>query len=161
MRREYGWPLAELGTIRLRRGDLAGAEDAFLAADALAWPPQPGLALLRLAQGRLLTAVELIADAVAHPPQIPWKERPPSGDLRLAPLLDAQSEIAAAAGDAGTCAQASEELGRIARAYPSRGSGAVATLARARAALLGGDLEEARDLASAGVTPQWWAEYSR
>jgi len=151
MRREYGWPLAELGTIRLRRGDLAGAEDAFLAADALAWPPQPGLALLRLAQGRIQTAVELIADAVAHPQEIPWKERPPSGDLRLAPLLDAQSEIAAAAGDARTCVHASAELARIARAYPSRGSAAVAALAGARAALLTGDLEEARDLASAAA----------
>ena len=27
MRREFGWPLVELGTIRLRRGDLAGAEE--------------------------------------------------------------------------------------------------------------------------------------
>src|SRR5680860_577547 len=32
LRRELGWPLAELGQIRLRRGDDAGAEEAFLAA---------------------------------------------------------------------------------------------------------------------------------
>jgi tetratricopeptide (TPR) repeat protein len=156
MRREYGWPLVELGTIRLRRGDLAGAEDAFLQADALAWPPQPGLALLRLAQGRIETAMELIADAVAHPPEIPWKERPPSGDLRLVPLLDAQSEIAAAAGDARTCAHASAELARIARAYPSRSLEALAALAEARAALLAGDLECARELGSAAA--QAWGE---
>ena len=34
MRREFGWPLAELGNIRLRKGDLAGAEEAFAAAHA-------------------------------------------------------------------------------------------------------------------------------
>src|SRR5680860_1172989 len=32
MRREFGWPLAEFGTIRLRRGDLTGAAEAFAAA---------------------------------------------------------------------------------------------------------------------------------
>jgi branched-subunit amino acid aminotransferase/4-amino-4-deoxychorismate lyase len=31
LRRELGWPLSELGRIRLRRGDLEGAEEAFLA----------------------------------------------------------------------------------------------------------------------------------
>ncbi len=51
MRREFGWPLVELGNIRLRRGDLLGAEEAFLGAHERAWSPHPGLALLRLAQG--------------------------------------------------------------------------------------------------------------
>ena len=37
MRREYGWPLVELGMIRLRKGDLAGAEDAFVVAERIAW----------------------------------------------------------------------------------------------------------------------------
>lgn len=32
MRREYGWPLTELGNARLRKGDFPGAEEAFLAA---------------------------------------------------------------------------------------------------------------------------------
>ena len=51
MRREFEWPLAELGTIRLRKGDLAGAEEALLAAHKHAWSPHPSLALLRLEQG--------------------------------------------------------------------------------------------------------------
>ena len=97
MRREFGWPLVELGTIRLRKGDLVGAEEAFVAAHRHAWTPHPGLALVRLAQGDVHAAAELIADAIAHPFDIPSKERPPFGDLRLAPLLDAQVEIAAAA----------------------------------------------------------------
>ena len=46
MRREFGWPLTELGNIRLRKGDLAGAEEAFLAGprqlvDATAGPCAP------------------------------------------------------------------------------------------------------------------------
>ena len=106
MRREFGWPLAELGNIRLRRGDLAGAEEAFLAAHSHAWSPQPGLALLRLAQGDTAGAAALIADAIAHPIDIPSKERPPFGDLRLAPLLDAQTEIAFAASDIDTAERA-------------------------------------------------------
>jgi hypothetical protein len=147
MRREYGWPLVELGTIRMRKGDLVGAEEAFLAADALAWSPQPGLALLRLAQGDAPTAAALIADAIAHPADIPWKERPPRSELRLAPLLDAQAEIAVASGNAGACAAAAERLGLIARDYPSRGLAASAALAQARAALLGGDHAASRGLA--------------
>ena len=41
----------EIGEIRLRRGDLQAAEDAFARAHEMGRPPQPGLALLRLAQG--------------------------------------------------------------------------------------------------------------
>jgi hypothetical protein len=112
MRREFGWPLVELGNIRLRKGDLAGAEEAYLAAHDHAWSPQPGLALVRLAQGDLEGASALIADAIAHPFDVPSKERPPFGDLRLAPLLDAQAEIAAAAGDAGGRPDARRRSGR-------------------------------------------------
>jgi hypothetical protein len=156
MRREFGWPLVELATIRLRRGALARAEEAFTAAHALAWSVQPGLALLRLAQGDVRAAAELIADAISHPDDTPWKERPPVGDLRLAPLLDAQAEIAAAAGDVVTARSASARLTDIARRYPSRGLTASAALASARAALLGEDAAEARRLAlqAAGM----WAE---
>ena len=47
MRRELGWPLNELGRIRLHRADIAGAEEAFLAAHHAGWDPQPGLALVQ------------------------------------------------------------------------------------------------------------------
>jgi len=39
MRREFGWPLVELGNIRLRAGDLDGAEQAYSEASRLAWSP--------------------------------------------------------------------------------------------------------------------------
>ena len=119
MRREFGWPLVELGNIRLRRGDLAGAEEVFLAAHERAWSPHPGLALLRMEQGDLEGAATMIADAIAHPYEIPSKMRPPFGDLRLAPLLDAQAAIAEANGDAVTTRRAADALAAIAAAYPS------------------------------------------
>src|SRR5215211_6183279 len=50
LRRELGWPLSELGRIRLRKGDVEGAERALLAAHRAGWDPQPGLALVRLVQ---------------------------------------------------------------------------------------------------------------
>lgn len=155
MRREYGWPLVELGNIRLRRGDLAGAGAAFQSAQDLAWSAQPGLALLRLAQGDVSSASALIADAIAHPANLPWKERPPSGDLQLAPLLDAQAQIAAAAGDKSTCERAAGELARIASSYPSRGLAATALLAQARALVLASNAADAHRLALEAA--QEWA----
>jgi tetratricopeptide (TPR) repeat protein len=139
MRREFGWPLAELGNIRLRRGDLEGAEEAFLAAHHHAWSPYPGLALLHLAQGRIDAAQMEIADAIEHPIDMPSKERPPMGDLRLAPLLDAQAELAYAAGDMPTVEFAAGALRAIADRFPSRALEAQAALAAARALLLRGD----------------------
>lgn len=46
-----GPALRELGTVRLRRGDLAGAEEAFGRALEFGTDPQPGLARLRAARG--------------------------------------------------------------------------------------------------------------
>ncbi len=139
MRREYGWPLTELGTIRLRRGDLPGAEEAFLEAYEHGWSPQPGLALLRLAQGDVATAAALVADALDNPVAVPSKEEPPYGPLRCAPLLAAQAEIASAAGDADLASVAAAALSGIAATYRSPALAASAALARGRAALASGD----------------------
>jgi tetratricopeptide (TPR) repeat protein len=154
MRREFGWPLVELGNIRLRRGDLAGAEEAYLEAHEHAWSPQPGLALLRLAQGDTETASVMIADAIEVPFDIPSKERPPFGDLRLAPLLDAQAEIGFAAADADTVRHAAGHLADIASRYPGRVLRSWATLAAARANLLDGDTAGAIERCSA-VASAW------
>ena len=113
MRREYGWPLVELGNIRLRRGDLVGAEEAYLEAHDHAWSAQPGLALVRLAQGDLAAAAAMVRSEIDHPTQLPWKERPPFGDLRLVPLLAARSEIADAGGDRESAGAAAEALTAI------------------------------------------------
>lgn len=143
MRREFGWPLTELGNIRLRKGDLAGSEEAFIAAHRNSWMPQPGLALLRLFQGDVAAATALINDAIEHPFDVPSKERPPYGGLRKAPLLDAQVEIAVAAGDLDTARGAADKLLAIADTFQSRAISAAAALAQGRAALAEGDSRQA------------------
>lgn len=143
MRREYGWPLVELGNIRLRRGDLAGAEEAFLEAHARAWCAQPGLALLRLAQGEPAEAAAMIRAELTHPTDVPWKERPPFGGLRAVPLLVAQAQIAEHVGDAAAAAAAATELAAVHATYPSDGLRAAVRLAEAQAALLAGDADRA------------------
>lgn len=144
LKREFGWPLTELGRIRLRRGDLAGAEAAFLSAHAAGWDPQPGLALVRLAQGEHAAAVALIRHALEHPMDVPSKELPPNTELRRAPLLDAQVEIEVAAGDLARAQSAAEELTRIAATFQSAALAASATLARARVQLARGEWTGAR-----------------
>lgn len=156
MRREFGWPLAELGTIRLRKGDLAGAEEAFRAAHEHVWCPHPGLALVRLAQGDLVAATTLIAEAISHPFNAPSKERPPFGDLALAPLLEAQVEIAAAAGDMDTARRSTDALGAIADRYGSPWLFASVMLAKARTDLLAGDADDA--VKASGSAASAWAE---
>lgn len=151
MRREFGWPLVELGNIRLRAGDLEGAEEAFLAAHEHAWSPQPGLALIRLARGEVEEAATMLADAVERPDQIPSKERPPFGPLRLAPLLDAQAEVAFAGIDRPTLERTAAELRAVADAYRGPMLGSAALLAEARLALLSGEPEEAATASAQAV----------
>jgi len=143
LRRELGWPLGELGRIRLRRGNLAGAEAAFEAADRAGWDPQPGLALVRLAQGRREDAGLMIQEALDHPQPIPSKEWPPNTDLRRAPLLDAQVTISLAIGDITRASVAVDELVTVARKYESRALTAGAVLAHGELGLATGNASEA------------------
>ncbi|UZD66735.1 hypothetical protein [Marinobacter sp. AN1] len=156
MRREFGWPLTELGNSRLRKGDFVGAEEAFLAAHQNAWLPQPGLALLRLAQGRVDEAASMIETALEHPFDIPSKERPPSGSLQRAPLLDAQVVIALAAGKFDDAHAAATELAAIAEKYQSRTLKNAALAAAGRLALRDGRANDAIRLLTEAVME--WAE---
>ena len=139
LRRELGWPLNELGRIRLHKGDVAGAEEALLAAHRAGWDPQPGLALVRLAQGDAAAAAIAIRDALAHPGRLPWKERPPHSDLQRVPLLEAQVEIALAVGDGDRARSASDELELIAERFENQSLAAAAALDRGRVGLADGD----------------------
>lgn len=97
----------EIGEIRRRLGDFAAAEEAYATADELGRLPQPGLALLRLAQGKVDAAVAGITRAlneIAEP-------------LARVRNLPAQVEIALAADDVVTARAAAEELERIVDAY--------------------------------------------
>jgi len=143
LRREMGWPLSELGRIRLRKGDVDGAEEALLAAHRVGWESQPGLALVRLARGELAAAAVAIRDALERPSRVPSKELPPDTALQRAPLLDAQVEIELAGGDLGRARAAAEELERVAGRFQSTALVAGATLARGRVRLAEGDAAEA------------------
>src|SRR5258706_5181591 len=132
LRREFGWPLTELGRIRLRRGDMQGAEEAFLEAHEVGWDPQPGLALVHLARGDTALASASIREALDRPSRIPSKEFPPNTELRRAPLLEAQVEIEIATGDVDRAHSAADELGRVAASFQSNALAASAGLAGGR-----------------------------
>ena len=144
LRREFGWPLTELGRIRFRKGDIEGAEEAFLAAHEAGWDPQPGLALVHLARGDVARAAASIHEALERPSTIPSKEFPPNTELRRAPLLEAQVEIEIAAGDLVQARSAAEELGRVAALFQSKAFGASASLAHGRVRLAEGHPSAAR-----------------
>jgi tetratricopeptide (TPR) repeat protein len=143
LRREMGWPLSELGRIRLRKGDIDGAEEALLGAHRVGWEPQPGLALVSLARGDFAAAAGAIRDALEHPSRVPSKERPPDTELQRAPLLDAQVEIEIAGGDLDRARAAAGELERVAARFQSKALVAGATLARGRVRLAEGDAADA------------------
>jgi class 3 adenylate cyclase len=97
----------EIGEIRRRRGDFAAADEAFRTANELGRSPQPGLALLRLAEGKVESAVAGITQALAEI-QAP---------LERVRALPAQVEIAIAAGDLEAAHAAAEELQEIVDSY--------------------------------------------
>jgi class 3 adenylate cyclase len=98
----------EIGEIRLRMGDLVEAEEAFRQAHELGRQPEPGLSMLRLAQGNTESARSSINRAV---------EDDSLDDLRRARLLPAQVEIALAAGDVDSAHSAAASLESLAERF--------------------------------------------
>jgi class 3 adenylate cyclase len=124
----------ELGEVRLRLGELAQAEQAFREADEFGRTPEPGLSLLRLAQGNALGAFTSIRraaddDSLSLPAQ--------------ARLLPAAVEIAAAAGETEQAAGYAERLGSIADVYDTSALRASAAFARGQVALARGEADAA------------------
>jgi class 3 adenylate cyclase len=97
----------EIGEIRRQRGDFAGAEEAYRTSDELGRDPQPGLALLRLGEGKVSAAVAGITRSLAEAEDPLFRMR----------RLPAQIEIAIAAGDLATARAAFDELERIVDSY--------------------------------------------
>ena len=127
----------EIGEVRRLRGDLAGAEAAYTQANEVGRDPQPGLALLRLAQGRTDAATASIAAALA----------PEGGDrLGRAPLLAAQTEIALAAGDVALAETSAQEVADTAIAFDSAGLRAEGNRCRGAVLLAQGRAVEAMAL---------------
>jgi DNA-binding NarL/FixJ family response regulator len=128
------------GEIRRRRGDDDGAAEAFRRAHELGLDPQPGLALLRLAQGEVRAAVAALRLAALGAP---------GGPLHHARLLSAQVEAELAVGDVDGAAHAVDRLEDLAASTRSRLVDALALLARGTVLLASDDaaraLRHARD----------------
>jgi ATP/maltotriose-dependent transcriptional regulator MalT len=119
-----------VGEILRRRGDLAGAEQAFVRAQQLGWDPQPGMALLRLAEGRVDAAAAALRAALASH----TVDR-----FARARLLAAQVEVAIAAGTLDGASDAARELAVIADGLTSVAVRATAATAQGTLQLAAGD----------------------
>ncbi|MGH2739817.1 MAG: adenylate/guanylate cyclase domain-containing protein [Actinomycetota bacterium] len=128
--------LYEVGEIRLRVGDLPGAADAFRQSHDLNWDPEPGMSLLRLAQGDVEGARVSITRALANDQTSPLMRF-----RLLAPAVD----IGLAAGDLEGVRQIVDELETTADIYET--PALLAAVASARGALL---LAEGDPIAAAG-----------
>lgn len=130
-----------IGDIRLRMGDLPAAEDAFRRAHELGTVPEPGLALVRLAQGDASAAAASLRRALANE-----RERSPR-----ARLLPAEVDVALAVGDRERAREASKELDALAVMFGTAAMDAIAGTARAALQLADGDAVSAEKTISAAL----------
>ncbi len=107
---EVGQAANELGELRLRRGDLRGAEEAFRRALEAGAEPQPGLALLRLAEGKPSVGFGELERVLADVPD---------DRMERARLLPAFVELAVASGRIDRARDSAEELNGLATLYGS------------------------------------------
>jgi DNA-binding CsgD family transcriptional regulator len=122
----------QLGELRRLRGELRTAEVAYRRAHAAGRDPQPGLALLRLAEG----AVETSASAIEH------ALSSAADPVTRAQLLPAYAEIMLTAGRHDAAAVAADELEALA-ADGAPLLGAIAAQTRGSIMLADGDAEAA------------------
>jgi class 3 adenylate cyclase len=99
-----------IGDIRRLKGDFEGAEAALREAHSRGRSPQPALALIRLAEGKVKAAENAINAAVDDESWDRWAR---------ARLLPAQVEILVAAGQPERARSAVEQLAGIVAGYPS------------------------------------------
>ena len=134
------------GEIHRLRGEFTAAEEAYRNASRTGADPQPGLSLLRMAQGHTDAAHAAISRVLSAT----------TGLLQRAKLLPAYVEIARAAGNIGDAHNAAEELVRIARRFPTDVLQAMA--AQARGAV---ELAEGRAQASLAALHQAFELWQR
>ena len=115
------------------RGEFAAAENAFQEASRYGSEPQPGLALLRLAEGNTDAAGSAIRRALGEA----------SDRLKRARLLPAAVEILLAVGDAEEAGSACRELEAIAADHGGSMLSALASYARGAVELADGDARAA------------------
>jgi DNA-binding CsgD family transcriptional regulator len=110
-------------------GNLDAADDDYRRASQFGHEPQPGLALLRLAQGRKDAAIAAVRRVLGT-----TRDR-----LQRARLLAPYADIAIAAGERGEARRASDELQTIAADFQSAVLKAMSDQARGTVALAEGD----------------------
>jgi ATP/maltotriose-dependent transcriptional regulator MalT len=135
-RRPPGAAFYQQAEIHRLRGEFEKAEDAYRSASELGCEPQPGLALLRLAQGR--------GDAAGA--SIRRLTNATSDRLRRARLLPAHLEIMLAMGDVEETRRACGELRELAQAFDT-------DVLRAMVAQADGAIALAEDHAGAALDP--------
>ncbi len=128
-RTDEGEALYRQAEVHRLRGDAAAAEVAYRDASARGREPQPGLALLRLAQGDAETAAGAVRRALGETAE----------PLERAKLLPARAEIALARGAVADAREACDELAAIAARYASPVLGAISGQVLGAVALAEGD----------------------
>jgi DNA-binding CsgD family transcriptional regulator len=129
VRRAPAAALYQQAEIHRLRGESAKADEVYRDAGELGYEPQPGLALLRLAQGRTDAASASVRRLL-----LATTDR-----LLRARLLPAALEIMLAAGDLGDAHRACQELQALAEAFDTDVLRAMAAQARGALALSHGD----------------------
>ena len=119
----------QLGELHRLRGELPQADDAYRQAHAAGREPQPGLALLRLAEGRSESAAAAIESALDGA----------ADRMSRAQLLPAYAEIMLAVGRPDDARAAADELDELAEGGGTTMLGAIASQTRAALLLAGGD----------------------
>lgn len=128
-----GRALYELAEIHRLAGDLAAAEGAYRQASDWGLSPQPGLALLRLAQARTDAATTAMRREAAE-------HADPCDRIRLLPAF---VEVMLADGDLGAASDAADELRGLADAYTTSALHAEADLALGAVRLAAGETDQA------------------
>jgi class 3 adenylate cyclase len=124
----------EIGEVRRRLGDFRGADEAYARAHEFGYEPQPGLSLLRLAEGRMEAAASGIRQALTDATE---------NHCRRVRLLAAQVDIALIAQDTESAVSAVDELESIVGEYEAASLHATAAGARGAVRLAQGDAEGA------------------
>jgi DNA-binding CsgD family transcriptional regulator len=124
-RKPPGAALYQQGEIHRLRGEFAKADEAYCAASERGCDPQPGLALLRLAQGRIDSASAALKRLMSTT----------TDPLKRAGLLPAYVEVMLCAGDTRAAGSACDELHELAESFDTDVLRAAAAHARGAIAL--------------------------
>ena len=131
----------QLGELQRLRGEIGAAEESYRQASRAGRSPEPGLAMLRLAQGKVGVAVSMIQRALAETEELGARAR----------LLAAAAEIMIVAGRLDAARTAADELAGLAGRIDSPYLHALADTARGAVRLAQGDAPSAlRLLRAAG-----------